>query len=1162
MVISVKYSKTSAVKTSYAVLCFLLVLVSVLFLADMSALAEPVPLFTRFSLDVAKKEMIFFAFFDTPATNVKITDFTVNGIPLNQKYQITAGPHPDNNRVFLMTIRGSTEKPNPLKYKNYTAGYLIPKKENGRIVPGYGAKFIIWFDDNYIGNVYFDTDAIRINLREPPERDLTRFDITINGKQALNDNFKFEKVNDTHYVINLIHTKELPKTLEYKNYESVKLKFDASKTVSPWNDVIGYEPIVGIPDKTDQGPLGLVVLTPISLYAGLPGISTKPQIHIQFNAEPYPPVTKADFTINNGQPLPDNAEIEPYTNLEIDLRHDSTLKYATKIVFGSSGKIPATVRFRNLPKINLLPNRAVKFTSAPVVPLTAKAMIHNSFFHGHDYVVITIRYSGPPDPQPKLTDFTYNNGKQFKAEGTYIIDNNSLETSWRIDDERGTLLARYNAEGELVLRNGLPIPVIPRTLELPGYHPVTLIKNVEVPFIPRSGAIQPLTTPVTDSEQGLLTKPGADIPVKDKIVMNEIANLSDEDDWIELLNISDSPQSLDKWVLSIVTEYNDETEIIRFPDISIPAGGILLLVNRDPANTALAIGHNVKVNTSDHPPDADENIFYLIVKDEDNYGFISPGIDLPNHNDWMLILRSGKPWDVKDGTNVYNSGYQIEDVAGPASITLEIDENEINPPKEKNKDGTAGDDLWHTTVFPLNGREETSEMLLRFDRTLNEGTVHARDVNKHGFEVHSFNPVPFTGIGYDSDITDDGGHLGTPGYPNVVASNVSDLKTGRFIVSELMLTTNNGKNAQWIELHNTSQSEAISLEDPDGDGALTAWKMTIENHNSGSWKRIRRNLHVEVDLSEWFQYIPPRQKVLIAAFADRNSGASDFPSTRVATLWETHRRSFSMIKRGNLFLNASGGFTIKITDSQGNVSDIVGNLDGIAVDPDEGIGHDDPVGFDWPTELIKDGHRTSLIRLKNTDGSPRTGIPTRIPTRDGSGAAIDKHGAALPLGSDASSDTGSFAWQHAADINLGDLAKITWFGSEDDISTPLNTENTVMPVLLSFFHPITENGEVLIRWTTEAELDNAGFHILRSETRNGHFKRINTQLIQGAGSTAERQTYEWIDTTAKPGVVYYYQIEDVSFSGERYRLATTKLKGLVSAKNKLTTQWGVLKRQE
>ena len=263
-----------------------------------------------------------------------------------------------------------------------------------------------------------------------------------------------------------------------------------------------------------------------------------------------------------------------------------------------------------------------------------------------------------------------------------------------------------------------------------------------------------------------------------------------------------------------------------------------------------------------------------------------------------------------------------------------------------------------------------------------------------------------------------------------------------------------------------------------------------------------------------------------------------------------------MIKRGNLFLNASGGFTIKITDSQGNVSDSVGNLDGTAADPDEGIGHDDPVGFDWPTELTEDGHRTSLIRLKNTDGTPRTGMPTR----DSSGDATDKKGAALPLGSDESSDTESYAWKHAADINLDDLAKITWFGSEDDISTPLNTENTMMPVLLSFFRPIMENGEVLIQWTTEAELDNAGFHILRSETRNGHFKRINTQLIQGAGSTAERQTYEWIDTTAKPGVVYYYQIEDVSFSGERYRLATTKLKGLVSAKNKLTTQWGALKK--
>ncbi len=1111
---------------------FLLAIVSILFFVRMPALAKPLTVHTEITYIARSVNVITlkFKFSEQPNIKLKPEDFTTHDNKTLVEFyegktsdEILTLADLNDPLIYRMYIIGKTVSGIPkLQLPSNSLFYLDVYKVT--LIENQTVNFIDLTED-HLANVNTIVEdygiekflLLKIRFFEPPIPEPTMSDFTFNGGLPIPRDFEFAKTDDHNYYFLVFGTIQYPNTLEYKNHLGI--------TLMPG--------IVSIPKAIGSHFQRITVLIPLSAYARQ--VQGNVAIEVGFNVVPYPPLTTSDFTIHGGKPLPATAIIN-----EDPVSIKSPLQ---QIVIKDTTEIPKTLKFRNFPEISLVEDTPVSFTSAQVLPQTAELILTDKSYY------ILIQYNGIPYPEPKLSDFTINNGQPLLKD-----DNDNV---WMAFVQTKTLLSIGDEDRT----------VIPKTLELEGYHPLRLYHNITVPFIPFTLAKLPDTdydVNVPDSSTNigdgtlLQTEHGADIPAKDKIVINEIANLSGASDWIELLNLSDDSLTLDKWALSIVTEYNDETEIIRFPDISIPAGGILLLVNMDPANTALATGHNVKVNTLDHPPDADENISYLIVKGETNYGFTSPGIDLPDHNDWMLILRSGQPWDVKDGNNVYNSGYQIEDVAGPASITLEIDENEINPPKEKNKDGTEGEDLWSTTVFPLNRREDNGDMLLRFDRTLNEGTVHARDVDQHGFEARSFNPAPFTGIGYDSDITDDGGHLGTPGYPNVTVSSISDLKTGQFIVSELMLTTDGGTYAQWIELHNTSKSEAINLEDPDGDGALTAWKMTIENHNSGSWKRIRRNLHVEVDLSEWFQYIPPQQKVLIAAFADRNSGASDFPSTRVATLWETHRRSFSMIKRGNLFLNASGGFTIKITDSQGNVSDSVGNLDGKAADPDADIGNDDPVGFDWPTELTEDGIRTSLIRLKKPDGSARIGMPTR----DETGDATDKKGAALPLGSDESSDTESFAWQHAADINLDDLAKMTWFGSEHDISTPLNSENTMMPVLLSFFRPIMENGEVLIQWTTEAELDNAGFNILRSETRNGHFKRINTQLIQGAGSTAERQTYKWIDTTAKPGTVYYYQIEDVSFSGERYRLATTKLKGLVSAKNKLTTQWGVLKRQD
>ncbi len=76
----------------------------------------------------------------------------------------------------------------------------------------------------------------------------------------------------------------------------------------------------------------------------------------------------------------------------------------------------------------------------------------------------------------------------------------------------------------------------------------------------------------------------------------------------------------------------------------------------------------------------------------------------------------------------------------------------------------------------------------------------------------------------------------------------------------------------------------------------------------------------------------------------------------------------------------------------------------------------------------------------------------------------------------------------------------------------------------------------------------------------GKFKQVNAKLIQGAGTTGERNTYTWIDTTVKPNVEYYYQIEDVSFAGYRQMLTTARTKGIITAKDRFVTQWAELKR--
>ena len=131
-----------------------------------------------------------------------------------------------------------------------------------------------------------------------------------------------------------------------------------------------------------------------------------------------------------------------------------------------------------------------------------------------------------------------------------------------------------------------------------------------------------------------------------------------------------------------------------------------------------------------------------------------------------------------------------------------------------------------------------------------------------------------------------------------------------------------------------------------------------------------------------------------------------------------------------------------------------------------------------------------------------------------------------------------------------------------EIKIYLKAGGDPLPVSLSHFRAERTDAGVLVKWITESEVDNAGFYIYRSETKDGKFKIVNPTLIQGAGTTSERHTYTWTDTTAKPNTVYYYRIEDVSHAGVRKPLATVRMRGLVSASGKLTVRWADLKTQD
>jgi hypothetical protein len=69
-------------------------------------------------------------------------------------------------------------------------------------------------------------------------------------------------------------------------------------------------------------------------------------------------------------------------------------------------------------------------------------------------------------------------------------------------------------------------------------------------------------------------------------------------------------------------------------------------------------------------------------------------------------------------------------------------------------------------------------------------------------------------------------------------------------------------------------------------------------------------------------------------------------------------------------------------------------------------------------------------------------------------------------------------------------------------------------------------------WTTESEIDNAGFNLYRSDSKDGKYSRINASLIPAKGSASQGVSYEFVDSAVKNGRTYYYKLKDIDLSGK------------------------------
>ena len=432
------------------------------------------------------------------------------------------------------------------------------------------------------------------------------------------------------------------------------------------------------------------------------------------------------------------------------------------------------------------------------------------------------------------------------------------------------------------------------------------------------------------------------------------------------------------------------------------------------------------------------------------------------------------------------------------------------------------------------GRTEGKDML-----TVKVGKEVLKDVIV-GIEVSGPKDIVIPGVG-DSSPAQNGGGDNTEAAATETAAekakaeaaaaaakaadtSVRIPQVGQIYISEIMFT-GGGTLPQWIEISNGSPTEQVNL---------GGWTLTVENATADA--DVSVGAKAVFTIPEGTKIDPSGQHdtpstVLVVTEQGRNNLDGAMAAGQLVNLWTDQQVELILLDVTKRRYSLLSDMAFKITlappepDITLSATDVVGNLgdDGMAT---------------WALPMAEGNARSSIIRRHAAVSV---------------GPAEPKDGEMME------------SWVLASDTSFAQsthLSAHSYYGLPTDVGTPGFRAGGALPVELSHFRPERnkETGAVVITWSTQSELNNAGFFIKRSQQRDGEFQIINATMIPGAGTTSEKQFYTYEDTTAQPNVVYYYQIEDVSLDGQRQTLTRgIRLKGYVGAAGKAMVLWGELK---
>ena len=635
-------------------------------------------------------------------------------------------------------------------------------------------------------------------------------------------------------------------------------------------------------------------------------------------------------------------------------------------------------------------------------------------------------------------------------------------------------------------------------------------------------------------------------------------------------------------------------------DKVIPAGGYLVVAEEKAGSSVHVPGGDIDKSPAAHQRNAKE-LLYNVIDDGDlpnlethllNGGIIDVmgphglviseimwgsdrSLDDPGKSQWIELYNAGAEYKTQDGTNTtYLIFYDGTDTL-PAATTV------------KDRIGTtdalglswnlAGKGRSGRTAEKVAGAAQVvaTEPLISMYRVMTAGTL------ANGRMATSWMQSTLPSSNFESNRL--GVHIGTPGAATVksaaellaeanaakAAAAAADAATaaaaakteatgtiptsGKIYISEVMFA-GEGRLPQWIEIANGSRTEEINL---------AGWTLTVDNATADADVSVST---IQLALPSGTMIAPMGQNdkpstVLVVTTAGRTNiddGPGDMGANQIVNLWQTNQDDLILADVTSRRYTLLSDMAFQITLAPPAPVKTVVAATATVTEKAAAKAAD-------ARAMLKHRGATDTAGNLGADGAAAWALPV---SEDGRSSIIRAH---IPVSVGPAEPEGGMmadSWALASDTSFAQATHLrasSYYGAPNDQGTPGFRAGGALPVELSHFSPARDKvtGAAVITWSTQSELNNAGFFIKRSQQADGEFKVINTTMIPGAGTTSEKQSYTYTDTTANPNIVYYYQIEDVSLDGQRQTLTRgIRLKGHVGAAGKATILWGEIKSFE